>query len=143
MNEDAFTSMMKEYFNSYSGKKASTEDFKRIVDKHFGEDMSWFFNQYIYGTEIPFYKFAYKYEETENGKFLVTCRVDQEQVPDNFKMYVPVLIKLDGDRFARVRVSIEGKQSVFNLPLLPEEPEEIIFNDLNGVLCEVEYESWD
>ena len=143
MNEDPFNAMMKDYFNTYYGKKVTTEDFKKIADKHFGEDMSWFFNQYVYGTDVPTYNFSYKSEELENGKYKVTCKVVQEDVPEDFKMYVPIKILLSGDRFARLRIEVKQKETILNLPLLPDEPEDIIFNDLESVLCKVNYESWD
>lgn len=143
MNEDSFENMMKDYYQTYFGKSASTEDFLKIVNKHFREDMSWFFDQYVYGTDIPTYEFAYKTEVTKDGKYLVTCRVVQKNVDEKFKMYVPIKIVLDDDRMARLRVEISGKEKIFQLPLLPEEPDEIIFNDLESVLCEVDYEDWD
>lgn len=55
-------------------------------------------------------------------------------------MYVPIKINLSNDRFARLRIEVKGKETIVKLPPLPEEPEEIIFNDLNSVLCEVEYD---
>ena len=143
MNEDPFENMMKDYYQTYFGKAASTEDFLEVVNKHFGEDMSWFFDQYVYGTDIPTYEFAYKTEVTKDGKYLVTCRVVQKNVDEKFKMVVPLKIVLDDDRMARVRVEISGKEKIFQLPLLPEEPDEIIFNDLESVLCEVDYVGWD
>jgi hypothetical protein len=143
MNEDLFKNMMKDYFRTFYGKAASTEDFKRIVSKHFGEDMEWFFNQYVYGTDLPLYRFAYKTEKTVKGKYRVTCRITQEDVPENFKMYIPIKIIFDDERYARLRIEMKTKEKIFTLPLLPEEPEDIIFNDLHAVLCEVDYEDWD
>lgn len=140
MNETQFQGMIKEFYTTYHGKKAKTSDFKRIVDKYFQQDMEWFFNQFVYGTEIPTYLFSYSLEKTTDGKVLATCKIIQENVSDNFKMYVPINIKFSGDRFARLRIEVKGKESIVKLPLLPEEPEEIIFNDLNSVLCEVEYD---
>ena len=55
-------------------------------------------------------------------------------------MYVPVKIVLSGNRFARLRLEIKGKETTIELPGLPEKPEEIIFNDLNSVLCDVDYD---
>jgi len=143
MNENKFSVMMQDFFKSYYGKKASTEDFKRIADKHFGEDMSWFFSQYVYGTEVPTYNFSYKSEETEDGKYKITCKVIQEDVPDNFKMYIPIKIEFSDDRFARLRIEIKQKETILKMPLLPEEPEDIIFNDLESVLCKINYENWE
>jgi len=143
MNEDLFINMMKDYYKTYRGTAASTEDFMNIVSKHFGEDMSWFFNQFVYGTDLPVYKFSYYTQKTEEGKYLVTCKVIQEEVPEDFKMYIPLKIVFPDDKVARLRIEMNSREKVFTLPLLPVEPDEIVFNDLNAVLCEVDYESWD
>lgn len=105
--------------------------------------MSWFFNQFVYGTDLPVYKFSYYTQKTEEGKYLVTCKVIQEEVPEDFKMYIPLKIVFPDDKVARLRIEMNSREKVFTLPLLPVEPDEIVFNDLNAVLCEVDYESWD
>ena len=143
MNEDKMKKMMKEFYETYRGKNASTSGFKKIVDKHFGEDMSWFFNQYIYGTDIPRYNVAYKDEKTNEGKTIITLRIRQEEVSDDFKMYVPVKIVLDEEKVGRIRIEVKGKETILKTPPLEGVLDEIIFNDLESVLCEVEYEDWD
>jgi hypothetical protein len=66
--------------------------------------MSWFFNQFVYGTDIPTYKFSYKSEKNDDGKYRVICKVTfRKEFPDNFRMYIPIKIVLSGDRFARLR----------------------------------------
>lgn len=142
MNEDAFEKMMREFFSTYYGKKATTDDFKKITEKYLKRDMTWFFDQFIYGTDIPTYNFSYKSEKNEEGKYIVTCKVIQEGVPENFRMYVPIKIILSGDKFARLRIEVKEKETIINLPPLPDKPEEIIFNDLNSVLCNVQYNKW-
>lgn len=142
MNEDRFKNMMHEFYSTYLGKEASTQDFQRMVEKHIGADMSWFFNQWVMDTKIPEYKFAYKTEKTSEGKFKVTCRVRQENVPQEFKMAVPLLVKFDDDKFVRLRIFVSGDKLDYDLPLLPLEPKEIVFNDLSSVLCEVDNVKW-
>jgi hypothetical protein len=66
--------------------------------------MGWFFNQWVYRAEIPSYRVAYRSEATEGGQYKVRLRVQQENVPDDFLMYVPVTLDLGKDRVARVRV---------------------------------------
>jgi hypothetical protein len=143
MNEERMLKMMHDYFNKYKGKSASTDDFKKLVDQHFGEDMSWFFDQYVYGTEIPLYKFYYTTQKSDDGSFKVRLYVKQEEVSDSFKMYVPIKIILENGTIGRLRFLIEGPETIYELPPLPSVPEDIIFNDLESVLCEVEYTEWD
>ncbi len=139
MGDERFIQMMKDYVQAYSGKEASTEDFKRIVDKHFGEDMSWFFKQWVYGIEIPTYIVSWSKEKAEDGKYVITLKVNQENVSDGFKMLVPVVMNFDKDKYAIVRVLIDKPYTEVKLPKAPVEPKEIVFNPFYSVLCEVKY----
>jgi len=58
-------------------------------------------------------------------------------------MYVPVKIVLNEERVGRIRIEVKGKETIFTTPALEGEVEEIVFNDLESVLCEVNYEDWD
>lgn len=141
--DEKFIALLQDYYNTYKGKSASTQDFINLTNKHFNEDMTWFFDQWIYGTSIPKYKFAYKVAKTPDGKYKARCRIKQEDVPTDFRMYVNLKIDFGEGRHAMLRINVDGKTGEFDLPILPLEPEEIIFNDLNSVLCEVENEDWD
>lgn len=138
LKEDRFIDMMKDFHMSYKGKIASTEDFIGTVNKHFGKNMTWFFKQWIYSTDIPTYKFTYTTEKTEQGKYKVHCVVEQKNVPEDFGMEIPLKVDFGKDRYYRLRVGVVGQKSEFDLPLLPEEPKNIIFNDLQSVLCEMD-----
>jgi hypothetical protein len=142
MKEDKFFDIMRDFYTTYKGSAASTEDFRRVVEKHVGLDMGWFFREWIYGTAVPSYRFAYKVADPVDGRYKVTCRVEQSNVPDDFQMYVPIKIDFGDGKLARLRVLVQGKSGEFDLPLMPMKPEEIVFNDLNSVLCEVDNVSW-
>jgi hypothetical protein len=143
MNEDRFKGMMREFYSTYLGKQASTEDFQQIVEKHLGIEMGWFFRQWVYETHVPEYKFAYRTTRTSEGAYDVAVRVEQLEVPDDFAMFVPVTIRLKDNRNARMRVLVDARVKEFNVPGLPEEPAEVIFNDFNSVLCNVEEVDWE
>lgn len=141
MNEDRFKALMNEFYSTYLNEEATTEDFKRICQKYLNEDMSWFFKQWIYGTSIPEYTFAYKTVKTDEDKYEVTCRIKQDNVPADFKAYTIMQIKFDDDKIARLRVKVDQPVTEFTFPV-PAAPKEIIFNDLRSTLCEVDNEDW-
>src|SRR2546425_602641 len=66
--DEAFIRMMHEFVRSHLNQNASTESSKEVADKHMTAAMDvegnkrtdWFFAQWIYGTEIPRYKFDYQ-----------------------------------------------------------------------------------
>jgi len=133
-DETMFYSMLKDYHTSFRGKKASSADFKKIAEKHIGMEMDWFFEQWIEGTGIPEYQFEYQVEETVEEKYLIKGVVTQRNVPADFKM--PVLLKIDfGENGSSLqRRMISGPETRIEF-LSPIEPEDIIFNYLESVLC--------
>lgn len=142
MKEDNFTNLMRDFFQQYEGKKASTENFRKVVEKHVGQDMGWFFSQWVYGTEAPTYYCSYKVDKRPDGKYLVVCRIRQEQVPDDFKMYMNLKVDFGDKRHAYLRVLVEGADTRVALPLMPEKPRSVEFNALESVLCELKEERW-
>jgi aminopeptidase N len=137
MNEDRFTETMRDFYGSYQGKRASTEDFRTVAERHLGADLGWFFDQWIYGKDIPTYRVVYRTEPAEGGMYRIKLQVLQENVPETFQMYVPVTLDLGEDRKARLRVKVRGPKSEIELPLMPAKPKSLRFNDLDGVLAEV------
>jgi aminopeptidase N len=142
MNEDRFTQTMRDFYHTYQGKRASTEDFRRVAEQHAGTDLGWFFDQWIYRTEIPSYRVAYRFEPAEGGQYRVKLKVQQENVAEDFQMYVPVTVELSDGQVARVRAKVRGPKSDIELPLMPSKPKALKFNDLDGVLAEVKMVDW-
>lgn len=136
-SDSSFIKMMRYFVQTYYGKEASTEDFKKIVEKHVGEDMDWFFDQWVYGAEIPTYRFSYTTEKTPEGKYVVSCEITQENVPEDFKMWVPILLDFGGDQYAILRLWVDKPENKYKLPKAPLMPREVILNPFHAVLCEV------
>lgn len=141
MNEDTFMAIMRDFYTTYKGKKPSTRDFQAIVEKHVQRDMTWFFDQWVVDNRMPTYTVAWKKERQADGKWKVTCRVKQAGVPPTFAMSVPLKITTDANVY-RMRLTMTGESAEVALPLFPEEPDDLLFNDLQSVLCVVKKESF-
>lgn len=140
--DDRFRDMMHDFYTSYRGKKATTQDFQRVVEKHFGGPMDWFFSEWVYGTAVPRYDFAYKLENLDGGDVQATVRVRQEDVPKDFMMYVPVKIDFGARGEAYVRILVKGPETEIQLPILPRKPDDIILDPDESVLADVHTEDW-
>ncbi len=141
LDDSKFQNMMHEFYITYQGRKASTEDFQRIVSRYFNQNMDWFFDQWVYNVAIPKYHFSYKKEKNQDGTWEVYCRVREENVPESFKMSIPIKLDFGKDRFARVRIFVNKPDYTIKFKV-PAKPKELVFNDLESVLCEVKYEKW-
>ncbi|HEV3471522.1 MAG TPA: carboxypeptidase regulatory-like domain-containing protein [Pyrinomonadaceae bacterium] len=142
--DQRFIAMMKDFIKTHHNRDVSTEDFKRAVEKHMtpqmdldgNRRMDWFFNQWVYGTEMPAYRFEYQI----SGDTL-TGRVTQAGVSDNFRMLVPVYADF-GRGWARLgSATMIGNSSVDLGPLkLPQAPKKAAVAALRDVLA-TSYES--
>jgi len=142
MKEDRFTETLRDFYQSYRGAPATTDDFRRVVERHMGVPMDWFFDEWVKGTAIPTYHVAWSPQPAANGRFAVRLRITQEHVPADFQMTVLVSADLGDGRFAHFRVPVRGGQSDYTSPLLPAEPRELKFNDLSSALADVKMERW-
>lgn len=142
MNDDRFTAALRDFYQTYQGSKASTEDFRRVMERHAGADLGWFFDQWLRTTAMPEYRWAWRTEPAPDGRHRVFLRVEQRGVPDDFLAYVPVTIKLANGGEGRLRVKVTGARTEMELAPMPSEPEDVVFNDLEGVLAKVSKVSW-
>ncbi|HEX2897963.1 MAG TPA: M1 family aminopeptidase, partial [candidate division Zixibacteria bacterium] len=136
MNEDLFFEMMKEYYATFKGKDATTEDFKKLTELYTGIEMDWFFNQWVYGTELPEYEFKYVLEKADDGYYYANCTITQSNVSADFKMYVPVEIEFPTGK-AYIRLLIDKPVFEVKLPPLAEKPKKIRLNSFESVLAKV------
>jgi hypothetical protein len=138
-----FKTMMQDFVKTYYNQDVSTEDFKRIVDKHITPEMDlaqnkrmdWFFNEWVYGKEVPAYTFDYQIGSTD-GKTTLTGRITQAGVSDNFGMRVPVWADF-GKGWTRLGAAkVIGNTSVELPPVsLPQTPKRVAICALNDVLA--------
>jgi aminopeptidase N len=134
-NDDKFFAMIQDYIQTYTWKNATTEGFRSIVEKHMGMEMKWFFDQWVYGTDIPTYKFKWHTKPGKGGKVDLVLEVKQSGVPEGFKMPVPILIDFGKNRYAVIRRLVDSPSNTFGVGGLPEKPKKVEFNFNGSVLC--------
>jgi aminopeptidase N len=138
-----FREMMGDFVKTNYNKDASTEDFKQMVEKHMTPQMDlekngrmdWFFNQWVYGTDIPAYRVDYQFG-SDGGKPTLTAHITQSGVADNFRMSVPIYADF-GKGWTRLGAAvIKGNSSVdlTNVPL-PQQPKRLTLCALDDVLA--------
>ena len=145
--DQAFRDLMHDFVQTYSGKAATTEEFKAMVEKHMTPEMDlegnhrldWFFNEYVYGTALPSYKLGYSFDKDSNGDVLFNFRVTQSGVDEKFRMMVPIYVELaDGRTVSLGRAHLAGNTSVEGkVPLhgLKDTPKRALVNYNDDVLA--------
>ena len=119
--DQTFIATMHDFVQTYSGKAATTEDFKAVIEKHMTPEMDldgnhrldWFFNEYVYGTALPTYKFEYTFQKDEKGDILFGFKATQSGVDDKFRMVVPIYVEMPDGRTINIgRVRLIGNTSI-------------------------------
>lgn len=135
-----FQVLMKDFVQTHFNKDVSTEDFKRAVEKHMtpamnvdkNGKMDWFFNQYVYGTEMPSYRFDYQV----NSDGSLSGKITQSGVSNDFAMLIPLYVDF-GQGWVRLgAATLIGNSSVdIGNVKLPKAPKKAAICALNDVLA--------
>ena len=134
-----FQEMMKDFIKTNFNRDVSTEDFKKAVEKHMTKEMDvdrngrmdWFFNEWVYGTEVPSYKFDYQISSDGTLKGQIT----QSGVSKDFVMLVPVYLDYGKGWTKLGSATIAGNSSVDLNLKLPSVPKKAALAAMNDVLA--------
>jgi hypothetical protein len=135
-----FQAMMKDFVQTHFNQDVSTEDFKAMVEKHMTPEMNitkdgkmdWFFNEWVYGTEIP----AYKLEYNVGQDGMLNGKLTQSGVSDNFVMLVPLYVDFGKGWIKLGSATIIGNSTIEIKNLkLPAAPKRMAVCAMNDVLA--------
>jgi tetratricopeptide (TPR) repeat protein len=113
LGEDKYLKTMREFSETYAGKSATMDDFKEIAEKNYGDQLTWFFSQWLDSTGAPEFKVKYTtYRMGNNKGFRVTGEISQDL--DLFRMPVDLRIDTDGKTEDK-KIEVVGTSSPFTV----------------------------
>jgi hypothetical protein len=140
--DQAFIDMMHDFMESHRDVPASTESFMAIANKHMPKQLDiqrngrldWFFNEWVYGTQVPRYEFKYEFQPAEEGKVRVRAEITQSEVDDHFAMFVPVCADF-GDGMVRLtQIEMVGNSTRKIDLVMDRQPKKVALNAYKDVL---------
>jgi hypothetical protein len=144
--DQRFKEMMQDFVKTYAGKAATTEEFKAAVEKHMTQEMDlegnhkmdWFFNEYVYGTQVPSYQISSSFDTDADGTVVMSIKMTQSNVNDSFRMLVPIYLDLPNGMFFLGRARLTGNTTMDQkIPLkgLKDRPKAALVNYYDDVLA--------
>jgi len=123
LGEDKYNKAMREFATEFAGKSANMDDFRAIAEKNYGDQLTWFFSQWLDSTGAPEFKVKYTTYRlggaaaTTQGAektpgFRVTGEISQDL--DLFRMPVDLRIDTDGKTESK-RIEVVGTNSPFSI----------------------------
>jgi hypothetical protein len=133
-SDDAFSDMMKDFVNSFRYKAANTDDFREVVERHIGEPMDWFFDQWVFDVNVPEFDFDWDQRNTNDG-FFVDISIKQKRAPDSFKSIIPARIEFDDGSSTVRNLTATGETSEVTIGPFQRNAKHLEFNYYKAVLC--------
>jgi Peptidase family M1 domain/Carboxypeptidase regulatory-like domain len=140
--DQAFVDMMHDFMESHQKAPASTESFKAVAEKHMTKQMDlqqngrldWFFNEWVYGTNVPKYSFKYDMESEGGDKTKVKVEITQNEVDQNFAMFVPVFADFGKGMIRLGQVAVVGNSTRTAIFHMDNKPKKVALNAYKDVL---------
>jgi aminopeptidase N len=134
--DEPFIAMMRDFVQTHLHKSASTESFQASVEKHMtpamnlggNGKMDWFFAQWVYGTDVPQYKFDYTLTPEEGGKVRLKATLSQSGVGERFIGAVPLYGDFDGRQLRLGTIRVVGNATGNVEVSLPQKPRRVAIN---------------
>lgn len=124
-SDQLFVNILRDYVKLAANKYASTDDFRKIVEKHVGPGWDRFFDSWVYGAEIPSYSWNYTVVP-DGDAFKLTVNVKRKDVPSDFFTVIPVKVEFEGGKAGYLFVmNTDDQQSVTQR--VPARPKKVVF----------------
>jgi hypothetical protein len=141
--DEKFRAMMTDFVQSHYNQEVSTEDLKKITEKHITPEMDvthdgkmdWFFNEWVYGTEIPDFKLSYEMSTNSTGKPVFNGKLTQSGVSDGFASVVPLYMDFGAGWKYVGRITMMGNKTLdINNVTLPAVPKKVAIDAYHDIL---------
>jgi len=133
---------MHDFVDTHRERAASTESFKAVAEKHMTKFMDlggngrldWFFNEWVYGTQVPKYHFEYQVAPADGRTVKLHMTITQSEVDEHFAMLVPVFADFGNGMVRFCQVRMIGNSTYSTDLVLPGQPKKVALNAYKDIL---------
>jgi hypothetical protein len=111
IGNDNFNKLMSSFTEKYSWQSVSTVDFRKLAEEISGQNLQYFFVQWLESSGAPEFKMEYTVFRTQKG-FRVMGKISQDL--DTFQMPVDLKIETEGNPETK-RIDVVGTSSEFTV----------------------------
>jgi uncharacterized iron-regulated protein len=123
--DDLFIDALQHFFHANRYRAASWNDLRSSFEKIYGEDLAWFFSQWVNGTGMPDFT-LYGFELTRTGNTF-GLHFHLEQNGEVFQFRLPATIYFDNDTIQE-HFAVTSRDHSFDISL-PRKPGKIVFDE--------------
>jgi aminopeptidase N len=130
---ETFWRGIREYYRRYMNATASTDDFRQIMEQASGQDLTWFFRQWLNRAGVPALSGTWRYDAAAK-EVVVTVR--QTQTADPYRLSLGVgLVPTAGGLPVVRQMAIDGRETTTRFPAATE-PSSVVLDPMVSTLAE-------
>lgn len=130
IGKEQFDRILRSFLQEFGGKNAGIDDFEKLTTRITGDNMRYFFAQWLEGTGVPEFTVDYQIIRTRGGKFRTRGTV--KQTLETLKMPVELMLRAEGDNQSTT-VKLEGRSEDFDFESNGQ-PLEVVVDPNNKIL---------
>jgi len=96
--------------------------------------LDWFFDEWVYGTQVPRYDFKYQLQPAEGGKTRIHAEITQSAVDEHFAMLVPVFGDFGNGMMRLGQLAIAGNSTRTVDFIVDRQPKKVALNAYKDIL---------
>lgn len=129
---ETFWRGIREYYAKYRDSSATTGDFRRVMEEASGQDLGWFFTQWLTRPASPAVEGAWRYDAATKS---LAIELNQTQPGDAYRLPLEIAVTAAGETKVH---ELEGrsKQERFNISL-DREPSAVVLDPGTWTLIDV------
>lgn len=136
VGDEVFWDGIQQYYEKYRNGNALTEDFQQEMEAVYGEDLSWFFQQWVYRPGHPIFDGTWHYDAT-GGKLEIHLRQVQRG-ETTFIVPIEVAIKTGESSYSRLEtLQVTARNQTFTLEA-DGAPTDIVLDPQDWLLIEAD-----
>jgi aminopeptidase N len=133
---DKFWQGIRDYYHRYRDGNASTDTFRRVMEENSGQELGWFFQQWLHRSASPVVSGGWKYN-AESKK--VEVDLAQTQPGEAYRLPLQIAIQAEGTAQPRIE-KIEFRQKEQNFEIAAEKaPSGVLLDPDAWVLMQVRF----
>ncbi len=127
---EQFNQLLRTFYEQYKGKSASIDDFEKLTTRITGQNMRYFFAQWVEGTGVPEFSVEYQIIRARSGKFRSRGTIRQNF--ETLRLPVEIMLRSEGGNQTST-LRMEDKSEDFNFESNGQ-PLEVVVDPNNKVL---------
>ncbi len=125
------------YLDVHQFQPVVTQDFKMAIEEATGQNLAWFFDEWVYKSGHPIYDVTYNYDEAAKMLHMtVTQTQKHDTLTGTFKMPVDVELTMPDGSTVMQTLHVQDSSQQFDIPS-PQKPMIVIFDKGNTIIKEL------